>query len=52
MKNLGMTIELDPREDKISCPAFGLYVHFSCGIFHDVTHCVEFDGSCVSAQIA
>ena len=25
MKHLGMTIELDPKEDKITCPAFGLY---------------------------
>ena len=25
MKNLGTTIELDPRGDKITCPAFGLY---------------------------
>ena len=25
MKNVGMTIELDPKADKITCPAFGLY---------------------------
>ena len=25
MKNLGMTIELDPQGDKIACPAFGLH---------------------------
>ena len=25
MKNLGMTIESDPKEDNITCPAFGLY---------------------------
>ena len=25
MKNLGMTIELDPKGDKITCPAFGLF---------------------------
>ena len=25
MKNLGTTIELDPKRDKITCPAFGLY---------------------------
>ena len=25
MKNLGTTIELDPKEDQITCPAFGLY---------------------------
>ena len=25
MKNLGTTIELDPKGDKITCPAFGLY---------------------------
>ena len=25
MKNLGMTMELDPKGDKITCPAFGLY---------------------------
>ena len=25
MKNLGMTIELDPNGDKITCPAFGFY---------------------------
>ena len=25
MKNLGMTFELDPKGDKITCPAFGLY---------------------------
>ena len=25
MKHLGMTVELDPKGDKITCPAFGLY---------------------------
>ena len=25
MKNLGMTFELDPKRDKITCPAFGLF---------------------------
>ena len=25
MKNMGMTIELEPKGDKITCPAFGLY---------------------------
>ena len=25
MKIFGMTIELDPKGDKITCPAFGLY---------------------------
>ena len=25
MRNLGMTIELNPQGDKITCPAFGLY---------------------------
>ena len=25
MKHLGMTIELDPKGNKITCPAFGLY---------------------------
>ena len=25
MKNLGMTFELDPKGEKITCPAFGLY---------------------------
>ena len=25
MKHLGMTIELDPKGDKITCPSFGLY---------------------------
>ena len=25
MRNLGMTIELDPQGDKITCPAFGVY---------------------------
>ena len=25
MKNSGMEIELDPKGDKITCPAFGLY---------------------------
>ena len=25
MKNLGMTIELDPKREKITCPAFDLY---------------------------
>ena len=24
MKNMGMTIELDPKGDKITCPPFGL----------------------------
>ena len=25
MKNVGISIELDPKGDNISCPAFGLY---------------------------
>ena len=25
MKKLGLTIELDPKGDKITCPAFGSY---------------------------
>ena len=25
MKNLGMTIDVDPKGDTITCPAFGLY---------------------------
>ena len=25
VNNLGMTVELDPKGDKITCPAFGLY---------------------------
>ena len=25
MKNLGMTVEMDPKGDTITCPAFGLY---------------------------
>ena len=25
IKNLGVTIELDPKGDKITCPSFGLY---------------------------
>ena len=25
MRNLGMTIELDPQRDKITCPSFGLF---------------------------
>ena len=25
MRNFGMTIELDPQGDEITCPAFGLY---------------------------
>ena len=25
MKNMGKTIELDPKGDKLTCPAFGLY---------------------------
>ena len=37
MKNLGMTIELDPKGDKITCPAFGLYStrseHSTMGLF-------------------
>ena len=51
MKHLGMTIELDPKRDKITCPAFGLYSspaeystmgHFGFG----------FDESCVPDKIA
>ena len=26
MKNLGTTVELDPKVDKITCPSFGLYI--------------------------
>ena len=29
MKILGMTVELDPKGDKIKCPTFGLYSSFS-----------------------
>ena len=25
MRNLGMTVELDPQGNKITCPAFGLF---------------------------
>ena len=51
MKHLGMTIELDPKRDTITCPAFGLYSspaeystmgHFGFG----------FDESCVPEKIA
>ena len=43
LKNLGTTIELDPKRDKITCPALG---------FHNGTYCVGFDDSCVPAKIA
>ena len=38
MKHLGMTIELDPKGDKISCPAFGLY--FSPAEYFTLGHIV------------
>ena len=48
MKNFGTTIELDPKGDKITCPAFGLCSspaeHSAMG------HCVGIDESCVSAN--
>ena len=25
IRNLGMIVELDPQEDKITCPVFGMY---------------------------
>ena len=38
MKNLGMTVELDPKGDKITCPAFGL--HSSPTEYSTVEHIV------------
>ena len=51
MKNLSMTIELDPQGDTITCPAFSL-VLFSSLVLHNGTCCVGFDESCVPANIA
>ena len=51
MKHLGMTIELDPKGDKITCPAFGLYS--SPAEYSTVGHIgFGFDESCVTAKIA
>ena len=44
MRNSGMTIELDPQGDKITCPAFGLFSSPADG-----TYCVGLDESHVSA---
>ena len=51
MKNLGMTIEMDPKGDKITCPAFGLYSS-PAGYSTMGQNSAEFDESCVPAQIA
>ena len=49
LKNLSTTIELDPKRDKITCPAFGLYSspaeHSTMG-----QKSVGLDESCVSAN--
>ena len=49
MKNLGMSIEVDPIGDNITCPALGLY---SSPTEHspNETYCVGLDESCVSAN--
>ena len=39
-KNLGMTIELGPKGDKITCPAFGLY---SSPVEHSTTGHIVLD---------
>ena len=47
MRNLGMTIGLDPQGDKVTCPAFGLFL--SPAEYFTMGHCVGFDESYVSA---
>ena len=49
MKNLGMTIELDPKGDKITCPVFWP-VLLSSRVVHNGTCCVGPDESCVPAK--
>ena len=51
MKNLGTTIDLDPKGDDIACPAFWL-VRFSSRRLHNGRYCFGLDESCVSAKIA
>ena len=48
-ENLGVTVELDPKRDEITCPASG---HYSSPAEHStVGHfCVGLDESCVSAH--
>ena len=47
MRNLGMTIGLDPQGDKVTCPAFGLFS--SSAEYSTMGHCVGLDESYVSA---
>ena len=49
MRNLGTTVELDPKGDKITCPAFGLYSS-PAEHSHTGTYCVGLDESCASAH--
>ena len=51
MKNSGTTIGLDPKRRQNYMSSFWL-VLFSSRTFHNGTHCVRFDESCVPAQIA
>ena len=39
MKNMGTTIELDPKGENITCPAFGMYS--SPAEYHSVGHIVS-----------
>ena len=51
MKNSGATIGLDPKRRQNYMSSFWLEL-FSSRIFHNGTHCVRLDESCVPAQIA
>ena len=47
MKNLGVTIELDPKGDKISCPAFDLH---SSGVEFSTMGHIVLDLTCLAYQ--
>ena len=49
MKNLGMTIELDPKGDQITCPAFGLY---SSPVEYSTMGHIVLDLTCLAYQPA
>ena len=51
MNNMGTTIELDPKEDKLTCPVVGLY---SSPVEENTmgAYCVGLDEPCVQAKIA
>ena len=50
MKNLGTTIGLNPKRDKVTCPAFGMCSSPAEHSLHNGAYCVGLDEPCVSAN--